>query len=393
MLAILLAAAPAGASVARCDGHVVTIRGTAGNDVINGTSGRDVIAGFAGDDSIRGFGGDDVLCGNAGDDRIVGGAGSDILIGVQGNDELVGGNGSDTIYGGRGLDTIEGGDGADFLYGNRGADVILGGRGADEIRGGQHRDVLVGGQNIDRIWGGLGNDACDSLAEEVSGCEHSDTAGVSTTSLTTSTPEVACTQADLVAHFEAQVATGSPESNVPAVRAELIDLINQTRVICGLNELQVLSAATTSAQGFAVDLRQGKDAWQAAGRPSVNGNAFPWFAHGDAHFAIRSAPGFQGAPIGENLAFQSSSQDVAVNHLQFIRSGGHLCNILGVYYDYIGVGATSYNGAYTDFSSSTGLIVVEHFAGDFTPSTPGVTDLIVQNSYGNPSSGTQNCFG
>ena len=391
MLALTLAAAPAGAAGANCDGHAVTIRGTGGDDVINGTAGRDVIVGFAGDDIIRGFGGDDIICGNDGDDRLVGGAGNDQLFGVKGDDELVGGAGADTIYGGRGLDTLDGGDGADFLYGNRGADLLLGGRGADELRGGQHRDVIEGGQNIDRIWGGLGNDACDSLAESVSGCEHDDVTQSIPTTLTTAPTTVACTQSDLVEHFEAKVASGSQESSVPAVRSELVDLINETRTICGLNELDVLPVATTSAQGYAVDLRQGKDAWVAAGTPVVNGNPFPWFAHGDAHFAIRNT--LPGAPIGENLAFQSSSQDVAANHLQFIRSGGHLCNILGEYYDYIGIGATSYNGAFTEFSSSTGLIVVEHFAGDFSPSTPGVSDLIVQNTYGVPANGTQNCFG
>ena len=53
-------------TVSFCDGRVITIRGTDGNDVLRGTPGPDV---------IHGLGGNDTICGGLGADRITGGFG------------------------------------------------------------------------------------------------------------------------------------------------------------------------------------------------------------------------------------------------------------------------------------------------------------------------------
>lgn len=93
--------------VGHCDGEVVTIKGTKGDDVLIGTPGPDVIAGLAGDDIIDGLGGDDKLCGDAGNDTISGGDGDDILFGQADDDALDGGAHvrADGCHGGQGVDT------------------------------------------------------------------------------------------------------------------------------------------------------------------------------------------------------------------------------------------------------------------------------------------------
>ena len=55
-----------------CDGEVVTIVGTEGDDVIVGTPGDDVIHGLGGIDNIEGRGGNDIICGGLGDDTLLG---------------------------------------------------------------------------------------------------------------------------------------------------------------------------------------------------------------------------------------------------------------------------------------------------------------------------------
>src|SRR4029078_7507751 len=82
----LLVALPATASAATCAGHHVTIRGTAGNDVIRGHQRPDVTEARPANDTILSKGGNDIVCGGEGDDRIVGGDGSDRLFGEAGND-------------------------------------------------------------------------------------------------------------------------------------------------------------------------------------------------------------------------------------------------------------------------------------------------------------------
>ncbi len=81
---------------ARCGGRLVTLGGTAKNDVLQGTRGRDVIAGFGGNDTLKGLRGNDVLCGGSGRDKLLGGPGRDRLLGGPGRDRLRGGPGKDT---------------------------------------------------------------------------------------------------------------------------------------------------------------------------------------------------------------------------------------------------------------------------------------------------------
>jgi predicted extracellular nuclease len=95
----------------RCQGLAPTLRGTAGDDVLDGTDGRDVVMGLDGDDVLRGGGADDVLCGGGGEDTLAGGNGADVLLGGAGADALDGGNGGDTLVGGPGEDCLEEGRG------------------------------------------------------------------------------------------------------------------------------------------------------------------------------------------------------------------------------------------------------------------------------------------
>lgn len=88
----------------RCGGRTVTVRGTAGRDLIRGTGGPDVIATLGGRDTVRGRGGRDLLCGGKGSDRLLGGRGRDRLLGGAGPDLLRGGPGRDTLRGGPGRD-------------------------------------------------------------------------------------------------------------------------------------------------------------------------------------------------------------------------------------------------------------------------------------------------
>ena len=75
----------------KCNGKVVTILGTSGDDILNGTRGPDVIHGLGDNDVIRGMGGDDTICGGDGDDTLDGGEGNDILDGGPGRDECING--------------------------------------------------------------------------------------------------------------------------------------------------------------------------------------------------------------------------------------------------------------------------------------------------------------
>ena len=58
----------------------VTVRGSAGADVITGSASRDMLHGGAGNDTLNGGGGNDSLYGGAGNDRLDGGPGSDSYI-------------------------------------------------------------------------------------------------------------------------------------------------------------------------------------------------------------------------------------------------------------------------------------------------------------------------
>jgi hemolysin type calcium-binding protein len=92
-----------------CQGKLVTLIGTDGDDTLVGTMGDDVIDGLAGNDTIRGRGGNDVICGRSGNDTLGGGGGNDIIAGSGGDDTLYGRRGNDQLKGGGGIDTLDGG--------------------------------------------------------------------------------------------------------------------------------------------------------------------------------------------------------------------------------------------------------------------------------------------
>ena len=91
----------------------------------------------------------DSLRGDAGDNLIQGGAGIDWLYGRDGNDTLYGGTEDDTLFGDAGNDTLNGDDGNDRLFGGIGTDALYGGNGDDVLNGGANPDTLVGGAGFD----------------------------------------------------------------------------------------------------------------------------------------------------------------------------------------------------------------------------------------------------
>jgi Ca2+-binding RTX toxin-like protein len=91
-----------------CNGTVVTIPGTEGDDVLLGSPGPDVIHGLGGNDIIKGRGGNDVICGGEGNDTLKGGKGNDTMYGEVGKDRLYGGKGKDRCDGGAGKDNASG---------------------------------------------------------------------------------------------------------------------------------------------------------------------------------------------------------------------------------------------------------------------------------------------
>jgi Ca2+-binding RTX toxin-like protein len=98
---------------ATCLGQAVTIRGTAGPDVLVGTAGVDVIHGYGGADRLDGVNGNDLICGGDGGDLVYGGNGADRVDGGAGSDDINGGAGDDNLAGGADADAIRGDDGAD----------------------------------------------------------------------------------------------------------------------------------------------------------------------------------------------------------------------------------------------------------------------------------------
>ncbi|GID03137.1 M10 family metallopeptidase C-terminal domain-containing protein [Pseudomonas sp. 008] len=56
---------------------MITVQGTAGNDILLGSAGSEIFYGVAGNDTINGGAGDDILVGGAGIDKLTGGTGAD----------------------------------------------------------------------------------------------------------------------------------------------------------------------------------------------------------------------------------------------------------------------------------------------------------------------------
>lgn len=207
---------------------ISSIEGDKGNDTIKGSAGDDIINGGKNNDRLYGNDGDDTLDGGHDHDKLFGGAGNDILIGGAGNDTMDGGEGSDIylvgdnpndidIYTDTGLFghdaivvtkdnasvlftktfdarngieeitanghenvtitgnsknnkmdfsevtltdiiRIDGDKGHDTITGSVGDDVIEGGKGNDKIYGHEGNDILTGGHDNDQIFGGMGDD-------------------------------------------------------------------------------------------------------------------------------------------------------------------------------------------------------------------------------------------
>ncbi len=76
---------------------VETVRGAAGNDVLQGMGGSDALYGDADNDNLAGGTGDDTLSGGDGNDTLTGGDGDDRLDGGIGNDNLATGPGNDVV--------------------------------------------------------------------------------------------------------------------------------------------------------------------------------------------------------------------------------------------------------------------------------------------------------
>ena len=136
----------------QCNGHVATIVGTPGDDVLVGTKDRDVIVSLGGDDHIRGLGGDDLICAGHGDDFVRGG---------WGNDTVFGGTGADRIQGNQGSDWVDGGFGRDRIAGGPGADTLIGGRHTDRLLGEAGNDVCWGLRSGEILAGGIDNRTCE----------------------------------------------------------------------------------------------------------------------------------------------------------------------------------------------------------------------------------------
>jgi len=83
--------------VSACDGFIVTITGTEGDDNLVGTEGNDVIRGLGGNVTIDGRGGNDRICGDRGNDNLLGGDGLDILDGGPDDDIVDGQSGDDIV--------------------------------------------------------------------------------------------------------------------------------------------------------------------------------------------------------------------------------------------------------------------------------------------------------
>ena len=137
--------------------------------------------------TLRGTAGNDVLCGLGGHDTLIGGRGNDILIGRGPGDtasfadhttgvvaSLVTHVASDralhqnvrligiaNLVGGRANDVLAGNAGANVLVGGPGNDELTGAAGNDSLLGGAGNDWLIGGAGTDQLRAGSGNDTID----------------------------------------------------------------------------------------------------------------------------------------------------------------------------------------------------------------------------------------
>lgn len=185
-----------------------TLKGGAGDDVLDSGTGRDTLYGEAGDDTYVVHKGDKIVeVANQGIDKVVadtsyvlganfenltlqrsvsapmasklglGNEQSNTIIGTNGAaNKLYGRGGNDAITGGDSWDLISGGSGNDLIYGSGqwmlqngrviftsnsqfvSGDTLLGGLGDDTIYGDNGYDTLDGGTGKDGLYGGKGDD-------------------------------------------------------------------------------------------------------------------------------------------------------------------------------------------------------------------------------------------
>jgi Ca2+-binding RTX toxin-like protein len=183
-----------------------TIRGNAGDNVLDGAGGTDNLIGGAGNDSyiiatsssvlteLAGGGNDTVFSsvsktlnanievlqltgtlavngyGNSGNNLVKGNAQANALGGYAGNDILQGGEGSDTLTESGGTaNVLDGGAGSDRLNGYSGKEMFIGGSGNDIISTGSGADIVVfnKGDGVDTVNSSTGADNVISLGHGI----------------------------------------------------------------------------------------------------------------------------------------------------------------------------------------------------------------------------------
>jgi Ca2+-binding RTX toxin-like protein len=153
--------------------HILSVFGSAYDDVIIGNSASNTLWGDDGDDTISGGDGSDLLVGGLGNDELSGGTGVDtaaygdatsaVTVSLQ-SGTATGGAGIDTLseienlLGSPYADTLTGDDGANGIDGGAGNDLLSGSAGNDVLTGGTGDDTLAGDAGDDQIHGGTGSD-------------------------------------------------------------------------------------------------------------------------------------------------------------------------------------------------------------------------------------------
>ena len=157
---------------------MLSITGSANDDVLIGIRAASRILGGAGDDRIHGQADDDVFYGQSGDDRLLGGAGGDRLEGGAGTDRaqytdatagvvadlqvvrlntgIASGDpyvSIENLYGSTHDDNLRGDGAANVLWGHDGDDRLYGRDGNDVLSGMAGRDMLNGQGGDDRLFG------------------------------------------------------------------------------------------------------------------------------------------------------------------------------------------------------------------------------------------------
>jgi Ca2+-binding RTX toxin-like protein len=109
---------------------LLTLRGSAGDDVIYGSAAGEILLGLDGNDQMWGNGGDDLLQGGKGDDRLVGGSGADVYrFGLGDGADVIEGDNSDVLHFGGDISKGE------IAVERVGADLLLSHRnGSDSVR-------------------------------------------------------------------------------------------------------------------------------------------------------------------------------------------------------------------------------------------------------------------